>query len=92
MPTLHDFSVDRLHESDAVLVDDHGRALTVPRGQLPQGIAERAVIRVEVDAAGTPNWGTAQLDPDEAKKHKRDSDELSQKLRESDQYGFIHPE
>jgi len=92
MATLHDFSVDRLHESDAVLVDDHGRAFTVPRDQLPQGIAERAVIRVDLDAAGNPNWATAEIDPDEAKKHKRDSDELSRKLRESDRYGFIHPE
>jgi Protein of unknown function (DUF3006) len=91
MSPQHSFSVDRLHDEDAVLVDDQGHALTVSRDQLPNGIEERIVIHVEVDSAGTPNWSTAKIDADEAKRHKRDSDELSRKLRESDQYGFLHP-
>lgn len=92
MSTQQRYSVDRLHEADAVLVDDDGRALTVPRKRLPRGVEERAVVVVSVDAAGAPDWSTATVDSSEAEKHKRDSDELSRRLRESDQYGFLHPD
>ncbi|MGD2134759.1 MAG: DUF3006 family protein [Gemmatimonadales bacterium] len=90
MATEQTFAVDRLHETDAVLVSDAGRACTVPLDQLPDGLEVRMVVRASVDDTGTPDWSTAAIDRDQTEKRRRASSELSEKLRDSDDHGFLH--
>jgi hypothetical protein len=92
MATEHYLAVDKVHDTDAVILDDHGRAFTVPLDQLPKGLTERAVLRVMVDDAGDPDWSSASLDTPETNRRKRLSAELTDKLREADEHGFLHPE
>lgn len=92
MATEHSFTVDRLHEHDAVLVADSGRAFTVPLDRLPSGLEIRMTLRASVDDAGDPDWSTATIDREETERHKRPSTELSDKLRDSDEHGFLHVE
>jgi hypothetical protein len=88
----HYLAVDRVHESDAVIVDDHGRAFTVPLDQLPDGMEPRTILRVAVAGDGTPDWTTAAIDPEETERRKKASADLTEKLRQSDEHGFLHPE
>ena len=85
----HYLAVDRVHESDAVIVDDHGRAFTVPLDQLPGGLERRTILRVVVAADGTPDWTTAAVDPDETQRRKQASADLTEKLRGSDEHGRL---
>jgi hypothetical protein len=92
MADEHFLAVDKVHESDAVIVDDHGRAFTVPLAQLPPGVAERTVLRVVLGDAGTPDWSSAAVDETETRRRMRRSQELTDKLMQADEYGFLHPE
>lgn len=92
MASPHFLAVDKVHASDAVIVDDHGRAFTVPLRDLPSGVAERTVLEVLVDDEGTPDWSSARIDQAETQRREQRSAELTEKLRESDEHGFLHPE
>ncbi len=45
-----------------------------------------------VDDSGTPDWSTAVIDTGETERRKRQSADLTDKLRNSDEYGFIRPD
>lgn len=91
MGSPHHLAVDKVHASDAVIVDDHGRAFTVPLGELPAGLAERTVLKVLVADDGTPDWSSAEIDDGETRRRQRRSADLTEKLRHSDEHGFLHP-
>lgn len=88
----HFLAVDRVHESDAVILDDHGRAFTVPLNALPDGVEARSVLRAVVADDGEPDWSSAAIDEGETERRKRLSADLTDKLRGSDEHGFLHPE
>jgi hypothetical protein len=67
----HFLAVDRVHENDAVILDDHGRAFTVPLKELPEGVAARSVLRVVVADDGEPDWASAAVDEGETERRKR---------------------
>ncbi len=92
MASEHYLAVDKVHEADAVILDDHGRAFTVSLAELPAGLAERTVLKVVVAEDGTPDWTTAAIDNPETERRKQRSAELTEKLRSSDEHGFLHPE
>lgn len=92
MPREHFFAVDRVHENDAVIMDDTGRALTIPLDRLPTGVAARTVLRVSIDNEGNPHWSTAKIDEAETQRRKQAAGDLLNKLRRSDAHGFINPE
>ncbi len=88
----HFLAVDRVHESDAVILDDHGRAFTVALNDLPEGVEARSVLRVVVADDGEPDWSSAAIDEGETERRKRLSADLTNELRGSDEHGFLHPE
>ena len=88
----HFLAVDRVHQSDAVILDDHGRAFTVPLNDLPEGVEARSVLRVVVADDGVPDWSSAAIDEGETERRKRLSADLTDELRHSDEHGFLHPE
>jgi hypothetical protein len=92
MPSLHLYAVDRVHDPDAVLVDDTGRAVTLALDRLPPGIAVGTVLRVAVDEAGTAEWESAVIDEEETERRRKKSAELTERLRHSGPHGFIDPQ
>lgn len=91
MATEHLFFVDRIEAGKAVLVDDTGRASSVPLDQLPSGLEERVVVRAAMDQSGGVDWRGAAVDLEETERRKRASGALLEKLRKTDEYGFITP-
>jgi hypothetical protein len=92
MASRHHLAVDKVHTSDAVILDDTGRAFTVPLSALPPELAERTVLEVLVADDGTPDWSTATIDEVETQRRQRLSADLTEKLRGSDEHGFLHPD
>ncbi|MFQ6044851.1 MAG: DUF3006 domain-containing protein [Gemmatimonadales bacterium] len=91
MATEHLYFVDQIEAGKAVLVDDTGRATSVPLDQLPDGLEERVVLRAAVDESHGVDWASATVDIEETERRKRASGALLEKLRETDEYGFITP-
>ena len=87
----HFLAVDRVHQSDAVILDDHGRAFTVPLNDLPEGVEVRSVLRVVVADDGVPDWSSAAIDEGETERRKRLSADLTDELRGSGEHGFLNP-
>ena len=61
------YAVDRLEGSSAMLVDDAGKLVTVPRSRLPKNVAPGDVLRVP-ERHGTPDWGTSVVDTRETER------------------------
>jgi hypothetical protein len=92
MAAEHLYAVDKLHREDAVLVDDQGRAARVPLSDLPQELTENSVLRVPVSGDDAPDWSGATIDQDETERRKRQSADFTEKLRHSDEHGFLKPD
>ncbi len=78
------FAVDRISAQMATLVDEQGRALSVPLRRFKKGIAETMVLRVPLDSAGEPDWLAAEVDTEETERRRRKSHEFLQALQEHD--------
>lgn len=84
------FTVDRLEARVAVLLDDDGREFEVARRRLPKDARrEGAVLRVEVDADGEPDWKTAAVDTDEEERRLGDARERLERLKGRDPGGDV---
>ena len=84
------FTVDRLESRVAVLIDDDGRELEVARRRLPKDARrEGAVLRVELDASGDPDWTTAAVDAEEEERRLGDARERLERLRRRDPGGDV---
>ncbi len=51
--------------------DDH--QILVPAGRLPRETKEGKVLRVPVNDAGTPDWGSANIDAAATERRSRDT-------------------
>src|SRR5439155_710777 len=56
------YTVDRIERGIAVLVGDEGVGLDVRKGILPVPVREGVVLRVRLDAQGSPDWSSATID------------------------------
>ena len=76
------FTVDRLDSRVAVLIDDDGRELEVARRRLPRDARrEGAVLRVELDTSGEPDWATAAADTEEEERRLADARARLERLK-----------
>jgi hypothetical protein len=78
------YAVDRVTSDKAIVVDDEGRAQSVPLTRFKGGIAETMVLRVPIDDSGEPDWAAATVDPDETERRRRKSAQFLQALQEHD--------
>lgn len=83
------FTVDRLEAELAVLVGDDGAALDVPRPPLSVRVREGLVLRVRLDAQGSPDWATATIDDAERLRRVREARERLDRLRRTDPGGDV---
>jgi hypothetical protein len=90
MPGVEHWTVDHVGASQAVLVDDKGRAVTLSLSDLPAGLEKLAVLTVEVPENGVIDWSRATVDTEETDRRRRSSEDISRRLRLSDPQGFIY--
>lgn len=84
------FTVDRLESRVAVLIDDDGRELEVARRRIPKDARrEGAVLRVELDSSGEPDWTTAAVDAEEEKRRLADARARLERLKGRDPGGDV---
>lgn len=84
------FTVDRLESRVAVLLDDDGRELEVARRRLPKDARrEGAVLRVELDVDGEPDWTTAAVDAEEEERRLADARARLERLKRRDPGGDV---
>lgn len=91
-PTIQSrvFVVDRREGRFVVVVGDEGESIDVEAKSLPNDCrAEGAVIRVERDAVGTPDWTTATRDRDEESRRRIELERRVGKLRSGDAGGDV---
>jgi len=82
------FTVDRVEGKVAVLLSDDHASFDVPRGALPKGAGEDAVLRVPV-MAGAPDWGRAVLDDAERERRLARSKAALDELKRQDPGGDL---
>ncbi len=83
------YAVDRIQHRTAVLVDEDGHYVLVPCSRLPRELKESDVLRVPVDDAGTPDWGRAQIDQEEAERRRAEAGRVLEELEERDPGGDV---
>jgi len=83
------YSVDRLERAIAVLVGDDGVGLDVRKRTLPVTVREGVVLRVRLDADGTPDWSSATIDDAERERRLREARDRLERLRGTDPGGDV---
>jgi len=83
------YSVDRLERAVAVLVGDDGVGLDVLKRTLPVTVREGVVLRVRLDADGTPDWSSATIDDAERERRLREARDRLERLRGTDPGGDV---
>jgi hypothetical protein len=84
------YTVDRLEARVAILIDDDGRELEIPRRRLPKNARrEGAVLRVELDGSGEPDWATAAVDAEEEERRLADARDRLNRLKQRDPGGDV---
>ena len=83
------YSVDRLERAVAVLVGDDGVGLDVLKRTLPVTVRGGVVLRVRLDADGTPDWSSATIDDAERERRLREARDRLERLRGTDPGGDV---
>jgi hypothetical protein len=83
------YSVDRLERAVAVLVGDDGVGVDVLKRTLPVTVREGVVLRVRLDADGTPDWSSATIDDAERERRLREARDRLERLRGTDPGGDV---
>lgn len=89
MTTERLYAVDQVRGRTATLIDDEEHRILVPTSRLPRDLKEGNVLRVPVDAAGTPDWGWARIDQAEALRRKKEARDVLGELKERDPGGDV---
>ncbi len=69
------YTVERIERRVAVLVCGSDRVI-VPLDQLPKSLEEGGILGVRIDADGSPDWRSTQLDPAEHELWKQEAGKL----------------
>lgn len=89
MTTERLYAVDQVRGRTATLIDDEEHQILVPTSRLPRDLKEGNMLRVPVDAAGTPDWGRAQIDRAEAARRLKEARKVLDDLKERDPGGDV---
>ena len=82
------YVVDRVEGKTAVVVGDDGRTFDVPTRDLPKGVREGTVLRVE-RAAEPIDWSRAEIDAAERDRRLKAARKNLDRLSETDPGGDI---
>jgi len=84
------YVVDRIENAQMVLEDSSGRDVTVSLAMLPKDCRrEGAVLDVELDAGGAPQWTTARVNRSEEERLRKYTEKQLDALRLRDRGGDV---
>ena len=89
MPTEQRYAVDRLTAITAVLIDENGNTIAIPKNRLGVTPEEGMVLFIPVDSSGTPNWYEARVDQEAAEEAREEARKVLDELKEQDPGGDV---
>ena len=84
MATEQRYAVDRLVAATAVLIDEHGHAIVIPKNRLGVTLEKGMILFIPVDSSGTPNWYKARVDQEAAEEARKETRKILDELEERD--------
>ena len=82
------YAVDRFAGGVAILIGDDGSQIEMPSAELPAGLKEGSVIRVQFQGL-RPDWDNAVLDLEEEKRRREQARAALERMKRSDPGGDI---
>ncbi len=89
MPTEQRYAVDRLTATTAVLIDESGNTIAIPKNRLGVTPEEGMILFIPVDSSGTPNWYEARVDQEAAEEARKEAQKILDELKEQDPGGDV---
>ena len=89
MPTEQRYAVDRLTATTAVLIDENGNTIAIPKNRLGVTPEEGMVLFIPVDNSGTPNWDGARIDQEATEEVRDEARKILDELKERDPGGDV---
>ncbi len=89
MPTEQRYAVDRLDAITAVLIDENGNTIAIPKNRLGVTPEEGMILFIPVDSSGTPNWYEARVDQEAAEEARKEAQKILDELKEQDPGGDV---
>ncbi len=89
MPTEQRYAVDRLTVTTAVLIDERGNTIAIPKNRLGVTPEEGMILFIPVDSSGTPNWYEARVDQEAAEEARKEAQKILDELKEQDPGGDV---
>ncbi len=89
MATEQRYAVDRLDAATAVLIDENGHAIVIPKNRLGVAPEEGMILFIPVDSSGTPNWYEARVDQEAAEEARKEARKILDELKERDPGGDV---
>ena len=89
MPTEQRYAVDRLNATTAMLIDENGHTIAIPKNRLGVTPEEGMILFIPVDSSGTPNWYEARVDQEATKEARMEARKILDELKERDPGGDV---
>ena len=89
MPTEQQYAVDQLTATTAVLIDENGNTIAIPKNRLGVTPEEGMILFIPVDSSGTPNWYEARVDQEAAEEARMEARKILDELKERDPGGDV---
>ncbi len=89
MPTEQRYAVDRLTATTAVLIDESGNTIAIPKNRLGVTPEEGMILFIPVDSSGTPNWYEARIGQEATEEARKEARKILDELKERDPGGDV---
>ncbi len=89
MATKQRYAVDRLSAATAVLIDENGNTVAIPKDRLGVAPEEGMILFIPVDSSGTPNWDGARVDQEATEEARKEARKILDELKERDPGGDV---
>jgi hypothetical protein len=89
MPTEQRYTVDRLSAATAVLIDESGNTIAIPKNRLGVAPKEGMILFIPVDSSGTPDWHGARIDQEGTEEARKEAQKTLDELKERDPGGDV---
>ncbi len=83
------YAVDRLNAATAVLIDENGNTIAIPKSRLGVALEEGMILFIPVDSSGTPDWQGARVDQEATEKARKEAQRILDELKERDPGGDV---
>jgi hypothetical protein len=89
MSTEQRYAVDRINAATAVLIDEHGNTVAIPKDRLGVAPEEGMILFIPVDSSGTPDWYEARVDQEATEEARKEARKILDEVKERDPGGDV---